>query len=335
MSPTREHILPTLPENCDVKQSTNEDEDEEDREEQIKYEKDNAEAAYALRNDGEDGDNNTDDTADPGPFYVQSSQGDAWELTWPIWHLLPRGERQAIASQHGMKTIGEFEEHMSLTRAVDESEGGRVAVQAPPSNSINESSVDNNDGISGNRDDGVEEVKDTTTIKPTTTTDWQPPFITKIEEEVKDDDSSVSSSDENNTTDGEKSDSSNDMNEMDVDELIKLGGFPCALPIEILHRAFSYLSIDDHASLALVSPYWARFTRCEALYKTLCERIYLNQSKRKVLHVSRFGNSYRRMLEVRPRVRAGGGLYVLKYEKVQKIERDMWTEIPVGAVSVK
>ena len=112
MSPTREHILPTLPENCDVKQSTNEDEDEdeEDREEQIKYEKDNAEAAYALRNDGEDGDNNTDDTADPGPFYVQSSQGDAWELTWPIWHLLPRGERQAIASQHGMKTIGEFEE---------------------------------------------------------------------------------------------------------------------------------------------------------------------------------------------------------------------------------
>ena len=88
MSPTREHTLPTLPENSDVKQSA--DEDEEDREEQIKYEKDNAEAAYALRNDGEDNDKTTDDTADPGPFYVQSSQGDNWELTWPIWHLLPR-----------------------------------------------------------------------------------------------------------------------------------------------------------------------------------------------------------------------------------------------------
>ena len=333
MSSTREHTtLPTLPENSDVKQSTDE-EDEEDREEQIQYEKDNEEAVHALRNEGTEDDNNIDDTADPGPFYVQSSQGDAWELTWPIWHLLPRGERQAIATQHGMKTIGDFEEYMSLTRAVDESEGGRVAVQAP--NSINDSSMDNNDN-SGNRDDGGVEAKDTV-MKSTTTSDWQPPFITKIEEEVEDDDDSSVSSDENNTTttDGEKSDSSNDMNEIDVDELIKLGGYPCALPVEILHRAFSYLSIDDHASLALVSPYWDRFTRCEALYKTLCERIYLNQSKRKVLHVSRFGNSYRRMLEVRPRVRSGGGLYVLKYEKVQKIERDMWTEVPLGAVSIQ
>ena len=180
MSPTREHTLPTLPENSDVKQSA--DEDEEDREEQIQYEKDNEEAAYALRNDGEDGDNTTDDTTDPGPLYVQSSQGDAWELTWPIWHLLPRDERQAIAIQHGMKTIGQFEEYMSLTRAVDESEGGRVAEQAP-SMYISDSSMDNN-ATSGNRDDGVEEEANDTATKSTTTSDWQPPFITKIEEEV-------------------------------------------------------------------------------------------------------------------------------------------------------
>ena len=38
------------------------------------------------------------------------------------------------------------------------------------------------------------------------------------------------------------------------------------------------------------------------------------------------------MLEMRPRVRTGGGLYVLKYQEVRKIQRDMWTEIPVGAI---
>lgn len=37
------------------------------------------------------------------------------------------------------------------------------------------------------------------------------------------------------------------------------------------------------------------------------------------------------MLMRRPRLRTQG-LYVLKYAKVKKIQRDMWTEIPVGAV---
>lgn len=112
---------------------------------------------------------------------------------------------------------------------------------------------------------------------------------------------------------------------------MRLGGLPCQLPDEILHKCFSYLPVDDHAPLALVSPHWSRFARCETLYKALCQRVYLNQSKRKALHVNRFG-SYRRMLEVRPRVRTGGGVYVLKYSEVRKIQRDMWTEIPLGAV---
>jgi F-box protein 9 len=38
------------------------------------------------------------------------------------------------------------------------------------------------------------------------------------------------------------------------------------------------------------------------------------------------------MLEIRPRVRAGGGLYVLKYQQAIKYERDMFTEIPAGAI---
>ena len=73
-------------------------------------------------------------------------------------------------------------------------------------------------------------------------------------------------------------------------ELIRLGGLPCSLPDEVLHKVFSCLPIDDHASLALVSPHWSRFARCESLYRTLCQRVYLRQSKRKTLHVSRFGN---------------------------------------------
>jgi F-box protein 9 len=64
----------------------------------------------------------------------------------------------------------------------------------------------------------------------------------------------------------------------------------------------------------------------------LCERLYLNQSKRRQLHVSRFDNSYRRMLELRPRVRAAGGCYVLRYSQIKTIQRDMWTEVPIGAV---
>ena len=239
--------------------------------------------------------------------------------------MLPRNERRDIATQHGMKSIGEFEEYMSLTRAVDESEARvRGVIQALPANNY----------VTGDSagDTNVADVA----LDPTTS-EWQPPFIANIEEVVEDDDDdlSVASSVEKkptNTAADTTIDTTTNHN-MDVDEHGNpLGGLPCTLPVEILHKAFAYLSVDDHASLALVSKYWSRFTRCESLYRTLCERVYLNQSKRKALHVSRFGNSYRTMLEQRPRVRTGGGIYVLKYSKVQKIERDMWCEIPAGAI---
>ena len=45
-----------------------------------------------------------------------------WTLTWPIWHLLSLHERKQLAHDHGYKTIGEFEEYMSLHRAMDDSE---------------------------------------------------------------------------------------------------------------------------------------------------------------------------------------------------------------------
>merc|ERR1712232_1012894 len=97
---------------------------------------------------------------------------------------------------------------------------------------------------------------------------------------------------------------------------------------EILKRVFEFMQVDAYGTLALVSPHWKSVTRTEAVYKRLCERLYLNQSKRRQLHVSRFGGSYRRMLEVRPRVKVSGGCYVLKYRHYKKIEWDMWTELP-------
>ena len=68
--------------------------DDFEREEQDLFEQDNndnavdsADAAYALRNDGEE-----EHRSDPGPFYVQSAAGDAWELTWVrSFHMHTRG----------------------------------------------------------------------------------------------------------------------------------------------------------------------------------------------------------------------------------------------------
>jgi F-box protein 9 len=179
---------------------------------------------------------------------------------------------------------------------------------------------------------------------------WHPPFIGKAddeeEEEEEDDDEDDEDDDESDSavedaaaraaaSTRESAGGANNTTATDPDdrlELIRLGGLPCSLPDEVLRKVFSCLPIDDHASLALVSPHWSRFARCESLYRTLCQRVYLHQSRRKTLHVSRFGNSYRKMLEMRPRVRAGGGLYVLKYHQVIKYERDMFTEIPAGAI---
>lgn len=350
MSPReRDLLLPPISEDLESKfRSSNwNDEDAEDREEQGLFEQDNAIIGVvdndheefvdggssvsaviadapvgAYRADEEEGNcvSNGNGIGESGPFYIQSSAGDSWELTWPIWHMLPRNERRAIATQHGMKSIGEFEEYMSLSRAVDDSETFSMNNQQHAGEVVDEELRRESSDMEG----------------------WHTPLIFKLgvdneaEDDDDDDDDSSVYLDEDISPSSKKTDASTlNAAEIDLDdpsELIRLGGLPCSLPDEILHKSFSYLAIDDHAALALVSPYWSRFTRCESLYKSLCQRIYLNQSKRKTLHVNHFGNSYRKMLEMRPRVRTGGGLYVLKYQEVRKIQRDMWTEIPVGAI---
>ena len=49
-----------------------------------------------------------DSELDSSPLWQKAEEG--WELTWPIWHMLPRDERKELANKHGYKSIGEFEE---------------------------------------------------------------------------------------------------------------------------------------------------------------------------------------------------------------------------------
>lgn len=118
----------------------------------------------------------------------------------------------------------------------------------------------------------------------------------------------------------------------DVDEDVSNGGYMMLLPEDlIVKHIFCYLGVEHYCICAQVSVTWRNFTRTEQVYEEICKRSYLKQSRRKTLHVSKFG-SYRAMLERRPRVKTGRGIYVLKFSRIRKIQRDMWTEVPVGAI---
>lgn len=261
----------------------------------------NGEEKEAVGEEGGQEEEEKEEDLDGSPLWQQRDE-DGWELTWPIWHMLPRDERKALAKRHGYKTIGEFEEYMSLQQAVGDSE---TKLSKPyPNNDIYRIETD----MSNTKPRAKEESK---------------------KEDDLDDNNDGSSIDEGDEFDRQTSSA---LEELSYEELLDVGGKILMLHDELLHQIFSWLPVDTYGTLALVSPHWKNFTRTEMVYKRLCERLYLNQSKRRQLHVSRFGGSYRRMLEVRPRVRAAGGCYVLKYAHVKKIQRDMWTEIPHGAI---
>lgn len=236
-------------------------------------------------------DQSDDEELDSSPLWHKEDEG--WELTWPIWHMLPRDERKALAKKHGCNNIGEFEEYMSLQQAV------------------------------GNSGAKLQQAYDNELIYPeeTETKAKTAPRLKKKESEdyVDDEESSV---DEEREYNRQLSSGTEDLT-----EIVKMGGKLLILHDELLHTVFSYLPVENYGTLALVSPHWKHLTRTEAVYRRLCERLYLQQSKRKQLHLSRFGGQYRTMLEQRPRVRAAGGCYVLKYSHIKKIERDMWTEV--------
>lgn len=115
------------------------------------------------------------------------------------------------------------------------------------------------------------------------------------------------------------------------------GAILLMLPEETLHKVLEWLPVDTYATLALVSRQWKHITRTEDAYKRICQRVFFHQllSPQRALRGvagSRFHNSYRTMLERRPWLRRGGGVYVLQCTRVKRVERDMWTEIPAGEV---
>jgi len=130
--------------------------------------------------------------------------------------------------------------------------------------------------------------------------------------------------------------------------LVKYGGkLLSILPEEILHKILTFLEVDYYYYLSQLNPIWNTYlfhhydtnlsnqhnnTNNNNTYQILCKRIYLQQSKRKILNISNFQKSYKVMYYTRPRVKTGSGLYIFKYAQIKRIERDMWTEVPVGAI---
>ena len=239
---------------------------------------------------------------DDGTEYYFSIEYKGFNLTWGIWGHLSRDEQKTIALQHGLKSIGDFEEFVSLKQAVDDSEYSMVDAESSPINPP-----------------GVHKEKELA--------------IVEEENDDEDDDDDDDDDGDDDPLNNEIEESIASTNKIPFEELLLVGGKILVLPAEILHRIFSWLPVDTYGTMALVSTHWKFFTRTEAVYKRLCERLYLNQSKRRQLHVNRFDGSYRRMLEIRPRVRAAGGCYVMKYSQIKKIERTMWTGKSVFAIS--
>lgn len=265
-----------------------------------------------------------------------------WQLTWPIWHMLPRDERKAIAVSHGMKTIGEFEEYMSLHKAEELSAAMSVAGGGPngtQSQAYANASMYNNSNYSKNN-----KGEDVTALEK------QFKKGLKMDSNNEDDDRKLPAKPTHSHDEEDDDDDSEDEilllkaieeenqiqqqgdETLTQEELIEQGGSLLLLPSEIHHKILSYLEVDYYSLCALVHPTWAIFTRNEQTYQILCHRLYLKQSKQKKLRVQKFRNSYWNMLMTRPRVRTGTGFYILKYRQVKKIQRDMWTEIPVGAI---
>lgn len=266
------------------------------------------------------------DTTTSAYTKVWFREEEQWELTWPIWHMLPREERRSLARQYGYHTIGEFEEYMILQQAVGDSSATTTTTTTNAYDNkyayhpeIRDSAYRMIDGI----------CNDSTTLNKYEL-DAKPSAKVKSskhdDEDDEDDDDEFSDEEALNINRGDCDD------KLALEIMMENGGKILMLPDDMLHRIFDWLFVDTYATLALVSPHWKSFTRTEATYKRLCERLYLNQSIKRQLHVSRFNNSYRTMLEKRPRVRAGGGVYVMKYARIRKIQRDMWTDIPAGAV---
>ena len=282
----------------------------------------------------------TNTTTVLNPIYIPTASGnDTWELTWPIWHMLPVGERKAIAKQNGFKSIGEFEESVILSRALSEDFHNNSTNNS--NNANTDSSIENGEPLRPYSSEELYEFE----RRPQ---NYGLPILAERSHLRP---KNNNNNDNNNNDDDDESDSGSSMDDDVIrqttdyddnnnnnetimkDEEIENGGLMLLLPHDlIIYYILPYLSIEHYAACALVSPHWKYFTRTETVYKEICKRCYLQQSKRKTLHVHRFNGSYHTMLHNRFRVKTGCGFYVLKCTKIKKIQRDMWTEVPIGAI---
>jgi len=300
-----------------IMEEQNQEQNQQQRQQQHQDENENEQQQKQQRQ-GDDDDNETKTDL------IWFREDERWELTWPIWHMLSREERRDLAHKHGYKTIGEFEEYMTLQKTV-----GVSTLQDTSSNYSQP--YDNRfaypqqrqPNAEGTTSDSPDVASSSYLLSKKRGDDHRLPAATPkttVEEEEE-------ASEDKALNEKMESECLAAADQLPTDELLAVGGQILMLHDDLLHRIFDYVPVDHYATLALVSPHWKSFTRTEAVYKRLCERLYLKQSQRRTLHVSRFGNSYRTMLEKRPRVRAGGGCYVIKYIKVKPIQRDMWTEV--------
>ena len=233
---------------------------------------------------------------------------DDWELTWPIWHMLPWQERKELAQRHGYHTIGAFEEYMSLQKALTGEEVAMGSHRTDASNSGSASLPYSNELAYDKDMDQKLAAKD------------------NQKTEGNEDDSDSDSEDDKYTTFTTTSNSIETNSE--TEDASESDSLLLTFPDEILHRIFSYLPVTLYGTkLAYVSrhPHWTRVATSETAMKHICERVYLQQSKKKQLRLHRFHHSYKFMLYARPRVQAGGGVYVLRFSRVKHIQRDMFT----------
>jgi hypothetical protein len=98
---------------------------------------------------------------------------------------------------------------------------------------------------------------------------------------------------------------------------------------DALRRIMLYLEPEAIAQCCIVHRHWT-FGRDECLCEELCRRIYLQQTRKHSLSVTRW-KTWRRMLINRPRLRTSG-MYILRHSHMKKPQIDMFTEIKRGTV---
>lgn len=103
----------------------------------------------------------------------------------------------------------------------------------------------------------------------------------------------------------------------------------CSLPNCVHITICQFLDSDSICYSSLVSPHW-HFLRDEELYKDLCKRTYLVQSKKKTLNPNKW-KGWKNMYKWRPRVRTNG-FYMMRKAKIRNPQLDMWTKAKPGEI---